>query len=221
MGTHRPIFIAIDGIDGSGKTTLSSNLGALFADYEPELTKEPTADSEWGRRSRLSATEGRLPRETEIDYFHRDRLHHIEHCIRPCLEQGRVVICDRYVDSTLAFQARDEQEADAMFARFEQEILLPDVTFILRCPVTVGLQRINENRPEKSTFEEVGTLDHAHRIYEHRVSKGGNYFAIDATGSIHDTLRQAVAALIRLFPDLEQTLRSHHRRLFPDQAGNF
>lgn len=214
MGKRQPIFIAIDGIDGSGKTTLSSNLNALLADYDPELTKEPTADSEWGRRLRLSATEGRLPREVEIDYFHKDRLHHIIHCIKPRLDEGRVVICDRYVDSTLAFQARDEDEADRMFASFSKDILLPDVTFILRCPVNIGLKRINENRPEKSTFEETATLEHAHKIYESRLNKGGNYVGLDATDSVRHTLRQAVYVLIERFPFLRENLKAHYRKIF-------
>lgn len=221
MGKHKGIFIAIDGIDGSGKTTLSSNLCALLPDFDPEPTKEPTADNEWGRRLRISATEGRLPRDTEIEFFHRDRLHHIENCIRPRLEQGRIVICDRYVDSTLAFQARDAAEADQMFDRFAREILLPDVTFILRCPVSVGLQRIHDNRPEKSTFEEVGTLEHAHMIYESRVAKGGAYVGIDATGSLHHTLSQVLGCLISRFPHLETSFRTHFPKLFPSVPAPF
>lgn len=215
------IFIAIDGIDGSGKTTLSNHLCALLADFDPEPTKEPTAESEWGRRLRRSATEGRLPREMEIDFFHKDRLHHIENCIRPCLAEGRVVICDRYVDSTLAFQARDEGEAETMFSAFANEILLPDVTFILRCPVNMGLRRIQENRPEKSTFEEVSTLEHAHRIYESRVAKGGRYVGLDASGSIVDTLVQAASTLIARFPQLETPLRVHFRRTFGSEPVGF
>lgn len=221
MGERNGIFIAIDGIDGSGKTTLSSNLCALLPDYEPEPTKEPTADNEWGRRLRQSATEGRLPREVEIEYFHRDRIHHIENCIRPRLEQGRIVICDRYVDSTLAFQARDAAEADRMFDQFAPELLLPDVTFILRCPVAVGLQRIHDNRPEKSTFEEVGTLEHAHMIYESRVQKGGQYVGIDATGSVHDTLAQVLVALVARFPHLRASFKTHFPRQFPSIAVPF
>jgi len=214
MGDRQGIFIAIDGIDGSGKTTLSMNLCALLVDYEAEPTKEPTADSEWGRRLRQSAVEGRLPRETEIEYFHKDRIHHIENCIRPLMQEGRVVICDRYVDSTLAFQARDEIEAEAMYNSFAADILIPDLTFILRCPVQTGLQRIHDNRPEKSTFEEVGTLEHAHRIYESRVAKGGRYVGIDANGSVLDTAVQAVKALIAHFPHLEEPLRVHFPKVF-------
>jgi dTMP kinase len=218
MSKRRGIFIAIDGIDGSGKTTLSGQLEILLADYDPETTKEPTAESEWGRRLRRSAQEGRLPRDVEIEYFHKDRLHHIRNFIIPCLEDGRIIICDRYVDSTLAFQARDEAEADVMYNEFTQDILVPDITFILRCPVHLGLQRINENRPEKSAFETTETLERAHQIYESRLAKGGGYVGVDASGRIDVTLEQVLRAISIKFPDLRQNLLNSFSRNFPEKT---
>lgn len=221
MGDTPGIFIAIDGIDGSGKTTLSGQLQQLLADYEPEITKEPTAESEWGRRLRQSAVEGRLPRETEIEFFHKDRLHHIETLIRPCLEEGRIVICDRYVDSTLAFQAEGPAEAETMYRNFVGDIIVPDITFILMCPVSVGLTRIQENRPEKSTFEEVETLTRAHEIYAARAKLGGRYVPLDATASVQHTLRQTLSALVARYPHLTGTLRAHYARAYPSEEQDF
>lgn len=198
------IFIAIDGIDGSGKTTLSSQLAQLLAAYDPLLTKEPTGDSEWGRRLRASAQEGRLDKETEIEYFHKDRLHHLKNDIIPALSSGRVVICDRYVDSTLAFQAENPQDADYMYNIFSKEILIPDICFILQCPVKQGLARIAKNRTEISTFEIEETLDAAAGIYSSRLKKGLPYVALDATGSIDHTFNQARDSLKRQFPQLFQ-----------------
>lgn len=196
------IFIAIDGIDGSGKTTLSSQLVSLLASHHPVLTKEPTADSEWGRRLRQSAQDGRLDKATEIEYFHKDRLHHLAHCIVPALAQGRVVICDRYVDSTLAFQANDPIDAENLFSRFEAEIRVPDVCFILECPVELGLSRIARDRTEISVFEVKETLDRAASIYRSRSIKGFPYVQIDAAGSIEHTLNQARSVLFDRFPYL-------------------
>jgi dTMP kinase len=215
------IFIAIDGIDGSGKTTLANNIGSVLPDFEPELTKEPTAESEWGRRLRKSAQEGRLPRDMEIEFFHKDRLHHIENFIRPNLQEGKIVICDRYVDSTLAFQAADPAEADQMYAGFAAEILIPDITFLLQCPVATGLKRINENRPEISAFEKVDTLERAQTIYQSRLGKGAHYVALDATGTPHATLCQALAILASRYPQLADTLRTHYRNNFPAQPLAF
>ena len=131
------MFIAVDGIDGSGKSTLVRGIAAVLAPLDPLTTKEPTDASFWGRRLRTSAREGRLPRSTEIEYFHKDRLHHIATVIRPALERGRIVITDRYVDSTLAFQAASADEADRLYETYlGTEILRPDITMILRCTVS-------------------------------------------------------------------------------------
>lgn len=211
------IFIAIDGIDGSGKTTLSGHLEALLASFDPEVTKEPTADTEWGKRLRMSAVQGRLPRQQEIEYFHKDRLHHIENFIKPHLDSGGIVICDRYVDSTLAFQAHDETDADSMYASFLNEIIVPDVTFLLKCPVEIGLSRISANRPEKSTFEKEDTLRKAKIIYDSRRMKGENYVEIDASGRPIETLRQVLIALLARFPRLRASVNISFSRSFPSE----
>ncbi|HUN51926.1 MAG TPA: dTMP kinase [Candidatus Sulfotelmatobacter sp.] len=198
------MFIAVDGIDGSGKTTLVAALAAWLRPLDPVATKEPTGSSEWGRRLRDSAVSGRLPKATEIEYFHRDRLQHLADVIRPALAAGRPVITDRYIDSLLAFQAEDLAEAERLYARFAGAILLPDVTFILDCPVATGLSRIARNRDGRSTFETDAFLERARRIYQSR--QGGRYVHLDATRSADAVLNQARAALQAHFPDLARQL---------------
>ena len=194
------MFIAVDGIDGAGKTTLVSQLSALLVSFQPLTTKEPTNLSEWGRRLRESAKTGRLTKELEIEYFHKDRLFHIENIIRPALEQGRVVLTDRYVDSTLAFQSETIEEANTLYNSFKDEILIPDVTFILVCSVDDGLDRITRGRLERTTFEMRETLEQARLIYESR--KGDHYVFLDASGTIESTYKQACSELIRRYASL-------------------
>jgi dTMP kinase len=194
------MFIAVDGIDGSGKTTLVAQLADWLRPLDPVATKEPTTISEWGRRLRDSAVSGRLPKATEIDYFHRDRLQHLADLIRPALASGRPVISDRYIDSLLAFQAEDLVEAEQLYARFVGELLIPDVTFILDCPVAVGLARIARNRDGRSTFETDAFLERARRIYESR--QGGHYRHLRAAGLPADTFGQARGILLADFPAL-------------------
>lgn len=177
-------FIAVDGIDGSGKTTLVGNLTIAFRGYSPVVTKEPTQDSEWGKQLREAAHGGRLPRDIEIEYFHKDRLHHIEKIIKPALSAGRPVISDRYIDSTLAFQCETPEEADKLYERFLPEILVPDVTFILHCPVDVGLARIEARNNGRTVFERRDTLLRAQEIYRSR--RGRNYVFIDTYGHSAD-----------------------------------
>jgi len=194
------LFIAVDGIDGSGKTTLVAALAAWLAPLDPVATKEPTSTSEWGRRLRESAVVGRLPKAQEIEYFHRDRLQHIAEVIRPALAAGRPVITDRYVDSLLAFQAEDLADADRLYARFKDEIQVPDVSFILDCPVAVGLARIARGRDGRSTFETDEALERARRIYEAR--RNDHYCHVKADGTADETFAAARVELIRRFPAL-------------------
>ncbi|MCZ6860736.1 MAG: dTMP kinase [Alphaproteobacteria bacterium] len=198
------MFIAVDGIDGAGKTTLVKQLAHHLAHLNPLTTKEPTSTTSWGQRLRQSAFEGRLSREKEIEFFHLDRLHHLENKIKPALVSCRVVICDRYVDSTLAFQTGTPAQADQLFAYFAKDILVPDVTFILKCHVSVGMERIIRERGKLSKFEDLPTLEKARSIYESR--SGDNYEYVDASGSVEDTLQQTLDALIRRFPYLENGL---------------
>lgn len=190
----RPMFIAVDGIDGAGKTTLVRQLEELLHPLGVVVTKEPTDESKWGQIVRAAASNGRLPRDEEITYFHKDRLHHIEAVIRPALEQGKTVISDRYVDSMLAFQADSPEQADELYERYVSEIIVPDVTFILDCPVQVGLERIRRSRPSFSQYEKEAVLERAARIYETR--QGENYIHLDASKAADDTFHQAADHLI-------------------------
>jgi dTMP kinase len=205
------MFIAVDGIDGSGKTTLVGQLIELLRPLDPVATKEPTNDSEWGRRLRASAISGRLPKATEIDYFHRDRLHHLATVVRPALAAGRPVVTDRYVDSTLAFQADDPADAERLYTQFAGELLIPDITCILDCPVEIGLGRIAQGRAGRSAFETTEFLERARRIYASR--RNSHYAHLDAGGTAADTFAQAQKLLRARFPDFARGLGSRETSL--------
>jgi dTMP kinase len=189
------MFIAVDGIDGAGKTTLVRQLCWILeeAGLEVIATKEPTSNSEWGRAVRAAAATGRLPLEEEIEYFHRDRLFHIQSVIAPALAAGKAVVTDRYVDSTLAFQSSGGEDADGLYGRLVPEITIPDVTFILDCPVEIGLRRIRRDRGSLTAYEKKQSLERAREIYRSR--KGPNYEHLDGSGTPENTLRQAVHVL--------------------------
>ena len=198
------MFIAVDGIDGAGKTTLVRRLKKSFADLDPLVTKEPTDKSEWGKALRDSAVRGRMPRDQEIEFFHKDRVHHLDTEIRPALAAGRLVICDRYVDSTLAFQGESPADAERLYSSFAKDIAIPAVTFILDCPVRTGLSRIRNARSRLSTFEDTNTLERAYEIYKSR--RGSHYVHIDASKSIQHTFQQVCTSLKARFPQLRPYL---------------
>ena len=192
------MFVTVEGIDGSGKSTLAKALAEalrvrLGAD-RVVLTHEPTDQSPWGRRLRQSFADERLSREDEIEHFHQDRLHHLTSVIEPALAKRQVVICDRYVDSLLAYQARDPADADTLYTRMAAEILEPDLVLILQLPVEAAIERIGANRTELTSFERDETLKRAAAIYASR--KGARYHRIDARLAPDQVLKQAVSAVL-------------------------
>jgi dTMP kinase len=191
------MFITVEGIDGSGKSTLARALAERLAEQlgaeRVVLTREPTDQSEWGRRLRRSEQEGRLSREDEIAHFHKDRLHHLDTLVKPALAAGTIVISDRYVDSMLAYQARDSKDADRLLATMEDEILEPDLVLVLDVPVATALARIGGGREGRTSFEREETLRRAAAIYASR--KGARYHRLNAALPSADLLAEAMAVV--------------------------
>ena len=212
------MFIAVDGIDGSGKTTLVRQLGDILKCLNPVLTKEPTQNSQWGRKLREATLHGRLSKAEEIKLFHLDRLHHLENVIRPALKRGNLVITDRYVDSTLAFQSETPKEADDLYNAFVSEIEIPDITFILCCPVEIGLNRIKRGRESFTVFENNKTLETARVVYESR--HGKNYALLDASGSPNETLLQALKVLKNTSSDLSLIVKEELSNLRSNEKNH-
>src|SRR5271168_4347864 len=106
MQHHFPGFlIAIEGIDGTGKTTQAHHVQELLQSRKLVVirTKEPTT-GHWGQVLRDSALTGRLSLEEEVETFIKDRKEHVETKINPALKDGHIVIADRYYFSSMAYQ---------------------------------------------------------------------------------------------------------------------
>src|SRR5260370_25230495 len=99
---NRSILIAIEGIDGAGKTTQVERLAQALRVVGQELviSKEPT-NGRWGKKIRESAANGRLPLKEELKAFINDRTEHVRNVIQPALDTGKIVILDRYFYSTI------------------------------------------------------------------------------------------------------------------------
>ncbi len=201
------MFIAVDGIDGAGKTTLVQQLAAALIEFSPIITKEPTNDSLWGMKLRSAAYDGRLSPDQELEYYRKDRQDHIEKLIKPALKSNRVVITDRYADSTLAFQTKTPAEADELYDKLLPETLVPDISFILKCPVEIGLSRViaRDGEANISVFEKPEILKIAKEIFESR--RGENYAFLDSSQDKDYTFSQAIKVLIARFPEIENALQ--------------
>ena len=142
------MFITFEGGEGCGKTThielLASHLKSLGK--ELIITKEP-GGSELGLELRKILLEKDPEIFSEIFLFAADRVEHVEKVIRPALNEGKIVLCDRYIDSTLAYQLAGRGLPEDL-VRYVNWIacrgLIPDLTFLLDIPVNEGLKRARE-----------------------------------------------------------------------------
>ncbi len=141
-------LISFEGGDGSGKTTQLELLGDYLARKGRIClrTREPGGTKLGGmiRRVLLEIGEEKISPQTEIFLYLADRSHHVQQVIRPALKSGRLVLCDRFTDSTLAYQGFGRGVDFELLRRLNQfasEGIQPELTFLLDCPVALGLSR--------------------------------------------------------------------------------
>lgn len=152
------LFITFEGIDGSGKTTQAKLLAEHLKEngFDVVETKEPGA-GKLGQQIReiLLNPNNDICAQSEIMLFLADRIQHIETIILPALRAGKIVICDRYHDSTLAYQGGGRNISlvwmESIEARF---ILTPNITFWLDIPVEESQKRLAKK--DKCRFEQEG-----------------------------------------------------------------
>lgn len=158
------LLIVVDGIDGAGKTTQVEALAAALTDAGESVlvSKEPTAGP-WGAKVRDSATTGRLSFDEELEAFIKDREEHLAQKVLPALNDGAVVILDRYFYSTIAYQGIRTDDLDGLQARVRESVVEPDAVFILDIDARIAALRIEDRDGEPNQFE---GLDEQVRIRE-------------------------------------------------------
>jgi dTMP kinase len=140
------MFVTFEGADGSGKSTQAELLRDALAveGHDVVLTREP-GGTELGERARELVLNGpHMGAWAEAALFAASRAEHVEEVIRPALERGAVVICDRYVDSSLAYQGAARGLGVDEVLRLNLAVtggLLPDVTFVLLIDPDVAASR--------------------------------------------------------------------------------
>jgi dTMP kinase len=161
-------LVAIEGIDGSGKTTVA-NLLAEFC-HENRLSyivsKEPT-HGEFGKQIRDSAIRGRLTIDDEVDLLNKDRQEHLEKVIRPALKEEKIVLLDRYYFSTAAYQGAHGADADSILEQNELFAPQPDLLVVLDCSPETGITRIQHRGDKPNKFETMESLQKARGIFRH------------------------------------------------------
>ena len=162
-------LIVLEGIDGTGKTTMSKRLTAWLNEngYPAVWLKEPT-DGTFGRKIRALAREGRqtVSPEEELELFIKDRIDNCRDNIRPALENGRCVVLDRYYFSSAAYQGALGLDSETILKRNEEIAVIPDLVLLMDMPVKSGLDRISTVRKSAHDhFEGEGYLEKVRAIF--------------------------------------------------------
>jgi dTMP kinase len=192
--SERGILVALEGIDGAGKTTQARELAAVLAQAGvPYLTtKEPTGGP-WGVKIRSSAQTGRLPIEEELAAFLADRRQHVEELINPALDAGKVVIIDRYYPSTVAYQGARGLDPEELL-RVNAFAPKPDILLILDVAPQVGLARVRSRGDVADLFEKEDELGRAREIFL-KLAGDAQTHVLDATQPL-STITKAVHDIV-------------------------
>ncbi|MDT7858735.1 MAG: dTMP kinase [Candidatus Aenigmarchaeota archaeon] len=185
-------FIVFEGIDGAGLTTQAELLEKYLKEkkYEVVLTKEPTNSLIGGIIRAALKKEWLTSNRTLQLLFSADRSHHIEKEIIPALESGKIVICDRYFISTIAY-GMIEVEKDWLKS-LNSKFLLPDIIFIIDVPVEVSIERIKASRFGFELFEEKKKLEKIRNNFLELSKEYKNCFVINGNRSIEDVHKEIV-----------------------------
>lgn len=205
--SSRGVFITLEGPDGSGKSSLLARLTAVLAagGCDVVATREPgsTPFGEQVRRLVLD-TDPPIDRGGRADalLFAASRAQHVEDVIRPALDRGAVVVCDRYADSSLAYQGAgsgvpmDELRAVQHFATGG---LAPDLTILLDLPVAVGLRRKSAEITRFEAFQDTAYHERVRAAFlRFAAEEPVRYAIVDATGDPEAVLAGTLDAIRRV-----------------------
>ena len=215
MPGRRGVLITFEGLDGSGKSTQIERLTATLSGRGLDVlaTREP-GGSAIGERIRSilldSRTSGLSPM-TELALMFADRAQHIEEVIEPALKTGKVVICDRYTDSTEAYQGFGRQLGSQIVRDLHRALcrdLWPDLTLLLESELDASVARAR-NRNETSQSSE-GRFESENAAFFRRVHQGFEKIALReskrvtriSAGTIQKVEADVLKALESRFPEL-------------------
>jgi dTMP kinase len=161
------LFITFEGIEGSGKSSHARTLAATLRDRGHAVveTREPggTPAGAAIRSLLLGAEATPLTGLAELFLYCADRTQHVEQVIRPALAEGRIVVCDRFSDSTVAYQGYGRGLDLAAVRGLDAQArggLVPSLTFLLDCPVETGLARARARAGSDDRYEREAVAFH-------------------------------------------------------------
>ena len=185
-------LIVFEGTDGTGKSTqlklLANHLETQG--YPVIVTREPTNGSYGQQIRNLYNNRQQYTREEELELFLADRKEHVQELIEPCLQQGKIILCDRYYFSTAAYQGALGLDPEAILRQngFAPE---PDLVLLFLAPLEISIERITCGRGDAlNNFEQREFLEKVAAIFT--AIKRPYIRNIDASGSIEVVHRQVI-----------------------------
>ena len=159
---NKGYFISFEGIDGSGKSTQIQKLAEFLKarDFDIVITREP-GGSKGGEEIRNLLLQGNVDRwsaETEILLFTAARRDHLEQIILPALEEGKIVICDRFTDSTRMYQGMRGVNLRNLVDTLNEKVIKfdPDLTIVIDINPEISLKRAKSRKTVEERFEDFG-----------------------------------------------------------------
>ena len=202
----RGILIAIEGIDGAGKTTQSHMLVEKLnkKGYSAVLLHEPT-NGQWGQKIKELAKNGRhgITPEGELDLFYRDRIEDVEKNIGPSIREKKVIVMDRYYYSNVTYQGARGLDPDYVEKKNEKIAPKPDLVLILDIQPPESSRRIIATRKDgPNHFERTEYLERVRNLFLQHFRDRDNVRIIDGDGNhskqeIFDSLWSLVKPIVR------------------------
>ncbi len=203
-------FITLEGIEGVGKSTQLDQVARWLRarGEEPVLTREPggTALGEAIRSLVLDPACGEPCELSELLLMFAARAQHLDEVIRPALEQGRVVLCDRFTDATYAYQGGGRGMALEQIRCLEQLVhgdLQPELTLLLDLPVATALERAHRRSGAQDRFEreQLQFFERVRACYLERAREHPRRIrVIDARGTVEEVHRRIATVLEEFIP---------------------
>ncbi|MFL6437926.1 MAG: dTMP kinase [Terriglobales bacterium] len=228
MRRKRGIFITFEGLDGCGKTTQLARLKETLAARQHDVlaTREP-GGSAIGERIRSILLDSRtagLSATAELALMFADRAQHVDQIIEPALATGKLVLCDRYTDSTEAYQGHGRELGSKVVLNLHRDLcrdLWPDLTLLLDSDLDTSVLRARSRNRKANSCE--GRFEGENAAFFRRVRKGFDSIAQRETrrvtkipsGSIQDVETKVLQVVEKHFPQLATRVLVYGKRVQP------
>lgn len=189
-------LIVVEGIDGAGKTTISQGIAESLKNrgFNVIWSCEPTLDSPYASLLREKLKGGiKDPKELK-KLFLEDRRWHVENLIIPKLEEGYIVVLDRYYLSTVTYQGSQGFRVKDLLVENETLAPLPDLVLYLDLPIEIALKRINQREKKLSVFEKREFLERVCELYQ-KILPLFNFTKIRTERNLEEVLDEVIKFL--------------------------